>query len=119
MRVSPAASFQDRPRSPNRGPASLHPYNGHDDDEGIGERAGLFEQFEYPDEMAVEVFDLKGVVEQVVPDDLAVRPKTRDAVHVGQLLAAISATERLRLHDPAGLGIPGRSLAAPSERVPG
>ena len=66
-----------------------HAVIGGDDDEGVGEQAAFFECGQHAAEVGVEVFDFEGVIEEVVAGGLVVGPEGRDAVDVGEFLAAL------------------------------
>ena len=66
-----------------------HAVIGGDDDEGVGEQAAFFECGQHAAEVGVEVFDLVGVIEEVVAGGLVVGQEGRYAVDVGEFLAAL------------------------------
>ena len=66
-----------------------HPVVGGDDDECVFEQPALRQFVEHPAEMPVEVLHLEGVVEQVVPHCLIVRPVGGHTVDVRELLAPL------------------------------
>ena len=62
---------------------------GGDDDQRVVEEPAFLEGLEHAPEVAIEVLDLVGVVEEVVAHGGVVGPKRGDAVDVGELFAAL------------------------------